>query len=82
MGVKVRLCVLTPAPGRYEGELKVKVPFTLALPPLRVAAERARPSVMIAATGSEVSVGVALAMVKSTILLPLKLGSVDVTVRV
>ena len=78
--MKVMLCVFAPAWGTKVGALKEKVPFTLALPPLMLAADRACPSVMIDAIGWVIKVGVALAMVKSTVLLSLKLGLVDVTV--
>ena len=40
-GVKVRLCVPAPDPGMKLGVLNAKVPLTLALPPLKFAAERA-----------------------------------------
>ena len=62
------LCMVVPAEGTNEGVLNANVPGRLATPSFKVDAESAWPSIMIDACGSVVIVGVALAMVKSTVL--------------
>ena len=63
VGVKVMLTLLVPALGVAEGVANANVPGTEAVPPVRVAAERDDPYVMVPAVGGVVIVGVARAIV-------------------
>ena len=59
--------LLAPAVGTFVGEVKVNVPGTDALPPVRVASDRGVPNVMLPTVGGVVMVGVARAMVMATV---------------
>jgi hypothetical protein len=63
VGVKVMPTLLAPAVGTVVGEVNANVPGTDAVPPVRVASDRAVPNVMLPAVGGVVIVGVARAIV-------------------
>ena len=60
-----------PTFGYVDGVVKVKDPGVLALPPVRLLSANVCRKMIPLAMGGAVIVGVALAIVKSTLLLPL-----------
>ena len=74
------VCDAVPALGIVPGAAKANDPATLAPPPLRAAEASDSPNVIPAAVGAAVIVGVALAIVKASVFVAAKSGSVPVTV--
>ena len=70
-GVNTTLCVSTPAFGAVDGVAKANVPETLAVPLLREAAASVWPNVSVEAVGFLDIVGVAFAITKSRLFVPM-----------
>ncbi len=66
LGVKVTDCCVVPTAGVVPGVINVKLPATLAIPPLKVESASVWPEVIEVAVGGVVIVGVALPTVTLT----------------